>query len=389
MQIVFTISALNGGGAEHVMMLLLNAFVCQGFSCEVVVTSQRRADADLHGLREDIPCIFLEDTVELPRHNYWWGKCCKVFEMFHIPTPGILVRQAFFEDFGIQVEFLHTFFKSRPKATIISFLHPADQITMAAAEGLANSVVISERADPIRYFKTRYAPYFLNRYYPKLSKMVFQTPQARDYYPEAIQSRGVVIPNPVAKNLPKSFHGERVKKIVNFCRFSPQKNPWLLMDAFDLFAENHPGYLLEFIGEGPWKEDMKRYAATKKHGHRIAILPHRQDIHQSIQKYSMFVSSSDFEGMSNSMLEAMAIGLPTICTDCPIGGAAYIIHDHENGLLVPMKNLGRLAQAMAEVADSPELSRKLSGNGSKIREQLAEEVIVQAWLDVLHEVAGD
>ena len=51
----------------------------------------------------------------------------------------------------------------------------------------------------------------------------------------------------------------------------------------------------------------------------------KANVHSYIINASMFVSSSDFEGMSNSMLEAMAIGLPVVCTDCPIGGAKMVI----------------------------------------------------------------
>lgn len=50
----------------------------------------------------------------------------------------------------------------------------------------------------------------------------------------------------------------------------------------------------------------------------------------------MFVSSSDFEGISNSMLEAMGMGLPVVVTDCPVGGARMVIQDGVNGLLVPV-----------------------------------------------------
>ena len=93
----------------------------------------------------------------------------------------------------------------------------------------------------------------------------------------------------------------------------------------------------------------------------------------------MFVSSSDFEGMSNSMLEAMAIGLPVVCTDCPAGGARAIIQDHENGLLVPIKDANRLYLAMKEIIEKPELAEKLSTNAVRIRETQSEMAIMRQW----------
>ena len=117
---------------------------------------------------------------------------------------------------------------------------------------------------------------------------------------------------------------------------------------------------------------------------RIHILPAQNDIHNLIKDYAMFVSSSDFEGMSNSMLEAMAIGLPTICTDCPAGGARAVIKDHENGVLVPVNDVQAMADAMKEVAGNPELAEKLSINGSKIREDLSVDKIVNQWMEIIN-----
>ena len=57
----------------------------------------------------------------------------------------------------------------------------------------------------------------------------------------------------------------------------------------------------------------------------------------------VYVSSSDFEGMSNTMLEAMAMGVPTIATDCPIGGAKTVIKNGENGILTPVGNEKKIA----------------------------------------------
>lgn len=93
----------------------------------------------------------------------------------------------------------------------------------------------------------------------------------------------------------------------------------------------------------------------------------------------MFVSSSSFEGLSNSMLEAMAIGLPTICTDCPCGGARMIIINGVNGILVPNGDKDALAQAMAQVADDSKLAAYLSKNAMKIREDLSIKKIARLW----------
>jgi glycosyltransferase involved in cell wall biosynthesis len=97
----------------------------------------------------------------------------------------------------------------------------------------------------------------------------------------------------------------------------------------------------------------------------------------------MYVSSSDYEGLSNSMLEAMAIGLPVICTDCPCGGARMVIKNYDNGILVPVRNTERLAEAMSEIADNYELSNMLSIRARRIREYLAPDKITAQWIQVI------
>ena len=97
----------------------------------------------------------------------------------------------------------------------------------------------------------------------------------------------------------------------------------------------------------------------------------------------MFVSSSDREGISNSMLEAMAVGLPCVCTDCLGGGARMMIEDGENGLLVPMKDANALCLAMKKIIENPALAEKLSQNAVKIRERLEPEKICGQMLSAI------
>lgn len=111
----------------------------------------------------------------------------------------------------------------------------------------------------------------------------------------------------------------------------------------------------------------------------VTLLPNCADVHERVIKSSMFVSSSDYEGLSNSMLEAMAIGLPTICTDCPCGGARMIIKNGENGLIVPAGDRVALTEAMKKIAMDQQLSRHLSREAQKIRTELSLDNIAERW----------
>ena len=108
-----------------------------------------------------------------------------------------------------------------------------------------------------------------------------------------------------------------------------------------------------------------------------------------ILKSAMFVSSSDYEGISNSMIEAMAIGLPCVCTDCGGGGAKEMITDGENGLLVPVGDANALKNAMARMITEDGLAEKCSKNAAKIRETNSVEKIYEQWLEVIKNINGD
>lgn len=84
----------------------------------------------------------------------------------------------------------------------------------------------------------------------------------------------------------------------------------------------------------------------------------RNDVHEKIADATMFVMSSDYEGLSNALLEAMAMGLPCISTDSPPGGARMVIRNGQNGLLVPVGNKEKLMEAMDSIAANAEMAEK-------------------------------
>ena len=105
-----------------------------------------------------------------------------------------------------------------------------------------------------------------------------------------------------------------------------------------------------------------------------------------INKASIYVSSSDYEGISNAMLEALALGLPTICTDCPIGGARMTIKDGVNGLLAPVGDRDKLADAMIRLLGDREYAERLGKKGREIVKELTEEKIAEEWINYIYDI---
>ena len=112
---------------------------------------------------------------------------------------------------------------------------------------------------------------------------------------------------------------------------------------------------------------------------RVELKGFSNNIYEEIKKSRLYVISSDYEGLSNSMLEALAIGIPVIATDCPIGGAKEYITDGVNGMLVNCGDIQVLSKKIELLLMNDEMSKKFSTESIKIRKQLNPDRIVNIW----------
>ncbi len=241
---------------------------------------------------------------------------------------------------------------------------------------------LSERNAP-QYFYKWYEKYCVKYCYKKAYKVVFQTKEAQEYFGEKIYKKSKVVANPITNFLPEPFSGIRDKKIVAVSRLSQQKNIFMLFRAFKKVLERYPEYILEIYGKGEQKLELEEYAKKLKIYEKVFFKGQKSNVHNYIVNATMFVSSSDFEGMSNSMLEAMAIGLPVVCTDCPIGGAKMVIKNGVNGLLTPIKDEQKFAEAMIYLLENPKLAENMGRKASELRHELSPEKIAKQWEELL------
>ena len=287
-------------------------------------------------------------------------------------------------------ESLRAYFLHETPFAAITFGASYIASTIGAADGLDCKVIYAEKNAPqveLAYSLENAGLFF--RLLHMVSAVIVQTADAAFFYHSHGFSNVIVINDPVKPNLPPTNEGTRRKAVVNFCRMSEQKNIGLLIDAFALFRETHPDYTLEIYGntvspaEEEYRDKMISKAEDMGLSDSVKILPPAADVHEKVRDAAMFVSSSDFEGLSNSMIEAMAIGLPCVCTDCLGGGTREVMTDGENGLIVPMKDTLALANAMSRLADDPDFAEKCSANAAKIKEKLSVKTIAEQWLEII------
>lgn len=390
-EIIFIIKVMHGGGAERVVSLLSRAATERGNNVSLILSHQTKSNAILRDVDKRINIISLPDETATQKVNSISPKIIMFWAKL-IGKLGFKEKSSVLKYYSrnySSVLWMKKYFKKHKNSSAVVFLYDSIFLTLLA-KNKTNKVIISERGDPAQSSDSQTVAAFMKTKFPKADGIVFQSPDAQKWYLENTPVKGTVIFNPIKPDLPEPYCEEKQKRIVNFCRISAQKNLIVLVDAFAEFHKNFPDYELDIIGD-PVGNDAEGYIDTvnkhiKQHNceNYIHILPSRKDIHDYIKDYAMFVSSSDYEGMSNSMLEAMAMGLPCVCTDCPAGGARAVIKDGENGLLTPVGDAHALSEAMKRIAKNPDLASKLSQNSIKIREEQSVDKIIEKWMELIN-----
>ena len=163
----------------------------------------------------------------------------------------------------------------------------------------------------------------------------------------------------------------------------------MLIEAFMLVHEKHPDYVLEIYGgdsHDGTKELLEESIATHKADEFIKLMGASDSLERNLTDASVFAFSSDWEGLPNALMEAMALGLPVVATDCPCGGPKTLIEDGENGLLVPIKDPEALAAGINRLIEDPELAEKLGDNARKLADIANTDAICEQWKDYIEEL---
>lgn len=352
-EIIIVTIALGNDGAERVLTELANYWANEGNRVIVLQTG-----ANNYGCSYSI-----SDKVEL----------CNV----NAKTNNKILR--YIKDILNIIKFL----RSHPYATALSFIVSSSFELAISSLFVKNKVVLSERNNPSKCPSYYIAQKLRNLSFELADICVFQTTEAKEYFSSSIQKKGVLIPNPANPHLPSPYKGERRKVIVTACRLHPQKNLKMMIDAFSLLIETHHEYVLHIYGQGEMRDELIQYIKSKGLQEKVHLMGFCSNLFEEIIDASLYVSSSNYEGISNSMLEALIMGIPTIATDCPMGGARMCIKNGYNGLLIPVGDIDCLYRAMKKIILDPEYAAKLSSNAIKLAGDYSIDKIAYQWLQIL------
>lgn len=347
MKIMFIIPRMVGGGAERVISVLANEFVNRGIGVKILMTS----GSDMaYKLDERIEVIQIGERTG----GSLWKRFMRIIRM----------RKVFLKN---------------PDTILIAFEPATAFFTSLAKVGLKRKLVSSERNDPKSFENDRIREYA----YRHSDKVVFQTKDAMMYFPKDIQKKGIIIANPITENLPDAYMGKRKHTIVAAGRLEEQKNHANLFYAFHSFLEYYPDYMLHLYGKGSLEKELKELADELNIKENVVFEGFHSDILDEIKDAGMYVLSSNYEGISNSLLEAMGMGMPVISTDCPCGGSKMCIRNGINGILVPVEQADALADAMKRIAESEKFAAEIGKAAMEVRKRFSTQSIVEEWLAML------
>lgn len=275
------------------------------------------------------------------------------------------------------------------KCNVYVVLLPLTTVLLLALRSFTKAKVIaSERNDPRKY--NNCIRCMLRLLAKRADGWVFQTEENRKWYEPLLEKRRTeIIPNAINLDFirPK-YSGESRKVIVSAGRMNAQKNQLLLVRAFATVSKNYPDYQLVIYGEGEKRTTLTSVAEELGIKDKVQLPGYTTSIGEKIKDASLFVLSSDFEGMPNALMEAMALGLPCISTDCDGGGAKFLIENEKNGLLVPKGDVDALAAAMKRMLSDREFAEHCGSEAHKICDRLAPEKIYGQWEEFIKEIVN-
>jgi len=358
-RIILFISSLQKGGSERVMVNLAEYFQEQKYDVILVTQYQREKEY----------CI-----------------SPKIRRVYSEPDASML-EGGRIRNFCVRFRTLRRLWKTYRPDVILSFLGKNNLMAVAAAAFLPIKVAVSVRGEPTMEYQGKFMQFIAKTVFRFADGVILQTEQAGQFFPRAVRRKSVILANPLNPQFTeRKVCANREDLIVAAGRLDENKNHVMLIHAFGRIAEEYPTVKLVIYGEGELRTKLEMLIAEKGLTDRISMPGNVNDIADRIGRARIFTLTSNTEGMPNSIMEAMALGIPVIATDCPCGGPATLIEHGVNGLLVPVGDAFALADAFRRIFEDREFEQKLRENARRITETLAPEQVNKKWEDYLNQL---
>ena len=182
-----------------------------------------------------------------------------------------------------------------------------------------------------------------------------------------------------------SCYSERSNRIICVGRLTRQKGFDYLIKAWALIANKYPGWKIDIFGSGDLEDFLIQMIDNYNLKESITINKPTSNIFEEYDRSSIYVLSSRYEGFCLVLLEAMSFGIPCISFNCP-HGPSDMITNGEEGILVPVGDINKLAESIEWMITHKEERERMSQNSrEKVKYYLAENIMPQ-WVELFNKI---
>jgi glycosyltransferase involved in cell wall biosynthesis len=350
--VALVISSLEPGGAERVVAVLTSLWAEKGWRVTVVTLSAKSSDHySLHPRVTRIALNMIASSRGLChalRTN--WKRVAALRAALHSIRPDI----------------------------VVSFVTQTNVIVLAALLATRVPVIVSERVDPRAHdigLVWRLGRLLL---YRRASAIVVQTRSVVAWARTVVPLRKIwVIPNP-ARKLHEPTRPRDDTIVLAAGRLEKRKGFDVLLEAFAVSRLIQRGYRLVILGEGPERGALVSLAARLGIVSAVDMPGLESSPEEWMERASVFVLPSRYEGFPNVLVEAMAMGCAVIAADCP-SGPNEIIRDGEDGLLVAPEDHMALSAALKRLLEDDALRQRLGRAAVAVRHRFSPEGVLDQW----------
>lgn len=361
-KIAFHLNCLEQGGAERVVTNLAHQFYAEGY--EVLIATEWIGENEFQ-IDPGIRRVHVGLTEADEKKN-------RVLQVLSRVTN------------------LRDFVKKEKPDVLIAFAQKANYRALMATIGMKVPVIISIRTDPVGHYDSIADRIQIPLLFPRAAGCVFQTQGQREFFPEYTQKKSRIILNPInPKYIGVPKPEKRTKTVVQSGRLVDFKNQLMLIRAFVKVHEKHPDYDLKIYGGDSFdgtKELLEALIAEKHAESYVTLMGASDQLEKELVDAAVYAFSSDWEGLPNALLEAMALGLPIVATDCPCGGPKTVMQDGENGLLICVGDEAGMAEKICWLIEHPEEAERMGDNARKVAEIANGQAIFEQWRDYIDEL---
>ena len=361
LKLVFLLTALDYSGGPKMMAWLANQFAKSGHAVSIIAVYSSEIGQPLDDSISFYSLGIKKSDSRIKRNTT---------EMLHVQRAVSALIESI-----------------KPDA-VIGFLYSVDYFytLFSCLKKSAAKIILSQRLDP---FQEKGVGGFVKKWIiSRADGVVFQSTGAQLYYGDGIK-RNVIIPNPVTSKTLSFRTGvnkfeERADVIVVPARLNiKQKRQDVLIDAFEYVITKHPEARLVLLGDGPDKAVLEQQIESKKLSSFVAIHPAVPTAEEFVKNCKIVCLPSDFEGMPNSLIESLALGINVISTDFSPGAARDLIQDGVNGFIVPCGDYKAFADKIVWYLDHPAEANEMANNARTISESYSEENIFERWSEFI------